>query len=149
MHHQIKSVIVISLLLINTKPAYTEVYKWVDENGRTIYGDKPGNDGAAIVELKKDKVNSADSEQRAQKRQKLLDVIDEERKTKIAEKEKLKKQKQEQQEKCRLLAAELEDIKNASYLYEETDDPYNPRIASDEERKSREMEYQDYLNDNC
>jgi len=75
--------------------------------------------------------------------------MQEERDEKIAS-EKEEKEKQEQQKlKCAEKIKELQEMKSASFLYEDTDDPYNPKIISDEKRKSEEAKYEKYIIKNC
>lgn len=53
------------------------------------------------------------------------------------------------EQECSRVRKELKKIKEASFFHEDTDDPYNPKIVSDEERKAEENKYQDYLKDIC
>lgn len=126
------------LSLLFLQPTHVKIYKWVDENGKTQYGDRPGSENADIIQLKKEALDSKSLYKPADKRQKLLYVLQEEREEKQELKAAQRKKQEEQQQKCATLAAELEDMKNVRYLYEDTDDPFNLRIVSDEERKRTE-----------
>ena len=59
-----------------------EVYKWVDENGRVHYGDKPGNDNSLKMNINENQIMSEADLLRESRRQKLLDVLTKERQEK-------------------------------------------------------------------
>ena len=81
--------VLLLLSLLFLQPAHGEIYKWVDENGKTQYGDRPSSENADVIQLKKETFDSGNLSERADKRQKLLDVLQEERK----EKQELKKRR--------------------------------------------------------
>jgi len=58
-----------------------------------------------------------------------------------------KKKKQEQL--CAEMSKKLKKMKDSSTLYEITDDPNNPKIYSEEERKVEEGKYEKYIKENC
>ena len=145
-----KPLIFASLLLLVTNPVYAEVYKWVDEDGNVIYGDKPvSKDKADKVEIKKAPKQDASIKERQKKQQKLLNVLQDERDEKIAAEEEEQKRIAEQEQECTRVRKELNEMKRASFLYEETDDPNNPKIISDEEREAEQERYENFLNENC
>lgn len=127
--------------ILQTNTAYSEVYKWIDENGKTVYGDKPVSDNANVVKIRKKPYTDKAYLERREKRQKLLDVMQDERNEKITSKIEEKEKKEKQKLQCAKLKKELEEAKKASALYEDTGDPDNPRIISDEERKAEEKNY--------
>jgi len=47
-------VIILFLLtpLFNLNMAYSEVYKWIDEDGKVVYGDKPVSSNAVRIKIK-------------------------------------------------------------------------------------------------
>jgi uncharacterized protein DUF4124 len=141
--------LLITLFLMQINPAYTEVYKWIDENGKTVYGDKPTSNRANEIKIKSTPKKDRHYQERVKKQQKLLNVMQEERDEKIALKNKEIEEKQKKKEKCAKLIAELQEAKDASLLYEDTDDPDNPKILSDEERKVEEEKYEKYIKENC
>ena len=129
--------------------AIAEVYKWTDENGRTVYGDKPDSDNVNKIKIKPAPKQDAASIETHKKQKKLLEVMQQERDEKIAAKKKEKEKRQEQQAKCLEVIKELKETKDAALLYEETDDPENPRYFSDEERQLEEEKYAQYIEKNC
>ena len=46
------------LSLLFLQPTHVKIYKWVDENGKTQYGDRPGSENADIIQLKKEALDS-------------------------------------------------------------------------------------------
>jgi len=50
---------------------------------------------------------------------------------------------------CADARKELKKIKEARYLYEDSDDPNNPIIMTDKERKATEIEFENYIKKNC
>ncbi len=150
---RIKRTIALSPLLILlsmlASPANAEVYKWTDERGNVVYGDKPQSSEAKQVIIKKSPGADSDYNERLMKRKKILDVFQEERQEKKEQQQQAAAEKAERQKECTRLIAELQDMQSASYLYEDTDDPLNPRIVSDQERQQEEKKYQDYIDKNC
>ena len=139
------------ILFLGVAPVNAAVYKWTDENGNVIYGDKPpaSDSDASKVRIKKAPATDSDYNERLMKRKKILDVFQEERQQKKDEQQKIAAEKAQQKKECTRLIAELQDMQSASFLYEDTDDPLNPRIVSDEERQQEQKKYQDFINKNC
>ena len=129
--------------------ANSEVYKWIDENGKVVYGDKPTSSDAEQIKIKRTPVQDPEVQERYEKQNKLLDIMKQERDEKNALKKEEKKKKDEQNKMCADARKELKKIKEARYLYEDSDDPNNPRIWTDEERKAEEKKYEDYIKKNC
>ena len=138
---------ILFLLQINT--VHSDVYKWIDENGKTVYGDKPTSNNSAKIKIKNAPKKDQQYLQRYKKQQKLLDVMQEERATKTALKKEEKEKKAQQKITCTKLSKELGEMKNARLLYEDTDSPDNPKILSAEERKIEESKYEIYIEENC
>ena len=131
-------------------PVGAEIYKWTDEDGNVVYGDRP----AAKQEAGRIKLPGAPkardgNRQRLQKQQKLLEVMQAERAEKAARRQKAKADLAERQRQCAALKKELNQLENARFLYEKSADPYNPAIISEQERAEIKQRYADYLKDNC
>ena len=75
--------------------------------------------------------------------------MQEERDEKKAKKDETREKKEKQQQQCAKIKKELQKAKDASFLYEDTDDPNNPKILTDDERKSEIDKYSKYINENC
>ena len=135
------------LFYLNT--AWSDVYKWIDADGKVVYGDKPVSENADKIKINNAPKQDAESIQRLEKQQKLLDVMQEERDEKITLKKKEQEKKVQLKQYCAKASKKLQEIIDAGFLYEKTDDPYNPKIISDEERKIEKEKYEKYIKENC
>jgi hypothetical protein len=142
-------ILIIIFFLFCVSHANAEVYKWVDENGKIVYGDKPISSDASKIKIKKAPVQDPVVQQRNEKQNKLLDVIQEEREQRDASRKEEKKKNDELKKMCADARKELQKMKNASFLYEKTDDPDNPKIMTDEERKAEEIRFEKEIKKNC
>ncbi len=129
--------------------ANADVYKWIDENGKIVYGDKPISSDANKIKIKKAPVQDPVVQQRNERQNKLLDVMKQERDERDALKKEEKEEKDKQKKMCEDARKELQEIKDASFLYQKTDDPNNPIIMSDQERKAEELRFEKYIKKNC
>jgi len=141
--------LIIIFFLFCLSNANSEVYKWIDENGKVVYGDKPTSSDAEQIKIKKTPVQDPLVQERYEKQNKLLDIMKQERDEKNALKKEEKQKKDEQKKMCANARQELKKIKEARYLYEDSDDPNNPRIWTDKERKATEIEFENYIKKNC
>ncbi len=126
----------------------SQVYKSVDENGKISYSDKK-TESDETINLKKTPISASDNAQQLKKQQKLLDIMQQERHEKSVLKQQRQQEKARQQQRCATVRKRLKKIKDASLLYEKTDDPNNPRILSNIEREAEEKKNERYLNDKC
>jgi len=128
-----------AFLCLSSGAVFAEVYKWTDEAGRVHFGDKPPDSNAAeAVEIRKTPASADDArmEKRRQKRGRLLEIFDEDRRrTKENDEAALNKEKQ-RGKKCSESRKQLEKIVNAGFLYEKTGDPRNPKVLTETERKA-------------
>ena len=123
------------LLLVISLSSSAEIYKWVDENGNTHFGDKPPNQAAEEIEISTKATVDDDMEERRQKQQRLLEVFDEERQEKKAKKAEQKQEEIKRKAKCSEARKYLQEVKDAGFLYNDTGDPNNPEILSNAERE--------------
>lgn len=126
--------LLVLLLVISLSP-YAEIYKWIDENGNTHFGDKPQNQDAEEIEISTKAAVDDDMEERRQKQQRLLEVFDEERQEKKARKAAQRQEKIKRKAKCNEAKKYLQEVKDAGFLYNDTEDPNNPEILSTAERE--------------
>jgi len=141
--------LIIVLFLFCVSYTNAEVYKWIDENGKVVYGDKPTSSNADKIKIKSAPVQDPVVQGRNERQNKLLNVMQQERDERNALKEEEKGKKEEQMKICAEARRELQEIKDASYLYRETDDPNNPAIITDEEREAEQLKYEKYIKKNC
>lgn len=126
---------ILLLVFIYLSPLQAEIYKWVDENGKTHYGDKPQTTDAEKIEIKDAPNADAGVKTRSLKQKRLLKVYDEERAEKKQNKAKLAAEKRKREENCRKAKKNLAAIRNASFIYTKSEDPKNPNVYSKEERQ--------------
>ncbi len=133
-------------------PALGAIYKWVDENGKVHYSDKPPpEEGAQEMDIESDPAASTpsltDAEHR-QKQQRLLDAYSKERADKNAERAEADKKERERLVWCARAKDELREFKEASYLYD-YDESGEKVIYSKEARESATREYAAEIERNC
>jgi len=144
-----KTLLLISLLILQINTVHSEVYKWTDENGKTVYGDKPSSNSAEQIEIKKAPEQSNEHQQQYEKQKKLLHVMQEERDERKTLKKEEQEKKKKQKQKCTEITKELQEMKNSRALYKKTDDPDNPKFYTDKERQTEEEKYEKHLQKNC
>ena len=141
--------LIIIFFLFCASHANAEIYKWIDENGKVVYGDKPTSSDADKIKIKSAPVQDPVVQGRNEKQNKLLNVMQQDRGERNALKKEEKGKKDDQMKICAEARKELQDIKDASFLYRPTDDPNNPEIITDEERKAEQLKYEKYIKKNC
>ena len=144
-----KRILFISLFVLPSLVVSAEIYKWVDENGNTHFGDRPDTEDAEKV-----KVHSAPDIdpallERLKKQQKMLDIYDEERQEHKAEQAAIEEEKKKRAANCTRAQKELEGMRNASFLYQNTDDPKNPEILSDKQRADETVKAEERVKEWC
>lgn len=149
MFYQFIMVLFLLTLLLFSDEAYSEIYKWLDENGKVVYGDKPVSKNADEIKIKNTLHPDPASQERYKNQKKLLKILQEERNEKLSLKKEAQETKAKQEKECAELSAKLQKMKEYRALYEETDDPFNPKIISDEERKLEENKYEKYIKEHC
>lgn len=107
--------------------ASSEIYKWVDETGKTHYGDRaPGVKNAKkmdIVERNEDAAPASDfsTQERLERQQKVLQSLQEDRLKREKEQAEAAAKKQEHKKKCARLAAEIKHNEQVSVFYKISD----------------------------
>ena len=128
------------------------VYKWVDENGKVHYGDRPQG-GQPTVEIQVDTVPEAqpspgDGMSRAEKRERLLQAMEEDRVEKQEQREKQKALSQQNKQKCNRYRDRMRHYQRASALYN-LDNNGNRVYVSDADRTSATKKLQAKINKYC
>lgn len=112
------------LLLINLAPGVgvlqAEIYKWVDEQGNTHYGERPPQYGNANEVTIRKGPSAPDPvlERHRQRQQKFLDVLQQEREEKKAKQNRKRREREEREMRCYRSKDELETYRSAGSLYE-------------------------------
>jgi len=108
------------VLMLVAQFSSAEIYKWVDEHGRVHYDDKPP------VHMQKEALNIRKdnnavkglSGERAEKRKKLLDAIDEDRQLKKEQEAKEKKKKAKMLKQCHVARDNLKLYQRSRSVYD-------------------------------
>ena len=103
--------LLISLIILsNATLLPAQVYKWVDNEGKTHYGDKLQSNASETVHIRKKAALDSNHQSRSETTTRLLNVLDEERNEKKKLKVQTTKNKRELAAKCIRAKKELEEI---------------------------------------
>ncbi|MHA7810779.1 MAG: DUF4124 domain-containing protein [Marinobacter adhaerens] len=129
----------VSLCLIPIS-ANAGVYKWVDANGQTHFGDRPPAQAASSeVEVKAAPASvDAGARERHQKMTEFLEQQQEERETRQAANAKAEEKAQKQAELCRKLRARLKFLASVSTFYNINDQGERVYVNEAENTQIRE-----------
>jgi len=143
------SILAVALLAASAPALATDVYKWVDEDGRIHYGDRPAGESAEAVEIEpRQPGTDPELEQRRDKRDKLLEQFADERRREAEEAERLAAEKAQRKRECTRARDQLWQYEHAPYLYDTNDDGER-RILSDAERAAEENKLRRFLENKC
>lgn len=144
----------ILIFTIYITSAQSQVYKWVDENGKVHYSDKPIDDKAKAMDIKKDISATRQQEARAQankliqsQRKQLANEQEVKRDEAIAE----RKQKQEARKlnsACRQARASLRALEYQAPVYQENDKGERTYL-DDETRKNQATKLKADIQKHC
>lgn len=142
---------IVCIFLIASLQAHAAIYKWTDSQGQIHYGDK--SDGARDTkELNVDTSNTSgilpDDVNRDKRRQRLLDVMQEDRQERERQRKKDQVEKEQRQRRCVYLRDRLRNIQAASGVYH-LDDNGNRIFLSKEGRKESEAGLQQQISKYC
>lgn len=133
----------IGVLLISSFIPATQaagVYKWVDEQGKVHYGDRPGGKNASKIAVPSSPpANDKSLSERNAKRDKLLQTMQEERKSNEEEVYKAKQKEAERAQHCIEAQDKVKRYERARYIYKPTEGGQEI-IFSEEEREKATAE---------
>ena len=110
-----------------------DIYKWVDDDGRIHYGDRPATEDAKQIPFREPRSAAADDRslmERLEEQKRVLDVRQYEREIKKKRAEKLAKIKKEQQQRCVDLKSHISKVRQAGAVYD-VDDSGNKNYSAD------------------
>jgi len=114
------------------------VYKWVDEQGRVHYGERPpASSQSQEMQLKQQPTQglSVDEPSREEQQQRLLRAFEEERAQKEEAKQKSKAEAAERERNCGRARDRLTRYQRSGFIYD-IDQQGNRRILNDAEREA-------------
>lgn len=136
-------------IVLSSWTLHAEIYKWVDENGRTHYGEKPPNEEATEMKIRENEQEpEAGVEKHKVDRDKLLEIYEEEREQKKQEKQKAEEAKKKQEKYCQGLENDLKDMDRGGVYYV-LDENGERKYVSEETVASRKKELQEEYEKNC
>lgn len=125
-----------------------EIYRWVDAEGRVHYGDIPP-DNAERVELAPAPAGDPQLQQRRERGERLLDIMEEDRLRRDEEQRAGAQADADRRSKCERARQRSTRAAAANYIYQSTSDPDDPRILNEEERQKFEQQLQAEIRRYC
>ncbi len=140
------------LILAAPVAAHAGVYKWVDENGKVHYGDQPQSTQPSVemnVDITTPEPSHVEDElSREEKRERLLQAMEEDRLEKREKREKQKSDMEKNRQKCNRYRDRMRHYERASGLYK-LDKDGNRVYMSDGERASATKKLQARIKKYC
>jgi len=130
--------------------AQAAIYKWVDEQGKVHYSDRPQGTSSHEVPLKNTPAApSRDNnlQQRQEQQKKLLQVFEDERKAKEQAQAETKAKQAEREKQCALAKVRLKNYEDSQYLYAQDQD--KREILTHEQRKQATVEAKQAVEEWC
>jgi len=133
-----------------------EIYKWVDKDGNVHFGDRSNHSDAVELNIKgqADKRMNADKNSdeegltREEKRQRILDAMNEDREERNRLKEEEREQQKNKKIQCARLKDKLRNVKRATGLYN-LDESGNRVFLSNKDRSKSENSLRKAIDKNC
>lgn len=123
----------LAAILIPESTSAAGVYKWVDENGKVHYSDRPQGSKSQSIDIKSAPEAGQSEEARRRKRDKLLNVYAEERQERREKAEQKKQEIKKRKQRCNQSRDRLAGYERASYLYN-LDEDGNRVVMNDKQR---------------
>ena len=125
-----------------------EIYKWVDDQGDTHYGDKPVKDSQEINVDTDKKGHITPAKHREEKRRNLLETYDDDNARRAEKDAKNKKKKDDLKRRCERTKDQLRRYERARYIYDYDKDG-NKIILSDDQRAKDTNSLRQSIKKNC
>lgn len=143
--------LLVIIALFYVSGVHAEVYKWVDESGAVHYGDKPTSGSQEVQVQQQEKPSAAmkeTTETRDEKRQRIADMLEEDRIDKNKKEEKKKYERERKKRECNRLKDHQRHVENAGGLYK-LDKDGNRVFMSKEQRDKSEQALRKRIQKNC
>jgi hypothetical protein len=149
---KIRMCLLFALCISVAATASAGVYKWTDAEGRVHYGDSP-QAAQSATEVKVDETIDgvsvgSDVESRDEKRQRLLDAMEEDRLEKKTQREAAQAEQTQRNQRCVRLKDRLKNQASATGVYR-LDNQGNRVFIDDAQRKSAEAKLRAQINEAC
>jgi len=148
-----KQLLVVLLLAVSCPPVIAgDIYKWVDVDGQTHYGERSSGSNATLVDVPQRNTTSAPSgtdQQRRNNIQKWVDARQQEREQEKQEQEELKVKRAAIKRKCDSLRNELKDMEVGHIAWYRLDEAGNRVYYTDEEVEARRRSMRKEIKQHC
>lgn len=136
-------VVMASLLLYSLTAGAAGVYKWVDEQGRVHYGDRPSthtqSETVHVAPSPSSSSSALTPEQRLERQRQLLDAYSQERQQAREAAQKAQQEEEKRQRNCVAAKSRMHNYEQAGYLYDMSPNGER-RILSDSERSRAQQQ---------
>ena len=142
-----------TLFFVSTK-VISQVYKWVDENGKIHYSDKPFDEKSKKVEMKSGPTQQQIIEARKtasriiKHKNKVSEIIEDEASDTRKSKAMLEQQESKRKRECAQAKYEVRMLGRGLRSYTQDKDG-NKHFLSDKEKEDRIAKWQEFINQNC
>lgn len=119
-----------------------DVYKWVDEDGKVHFGDRPQGGNAEVMTVRPAAVPSGGGRARHERTERLLESLKSEREERRDAYAAAEAEKRERKQKCTVAKAELSRRESAAHLFYRDADG-NKRVIDGEEYEAAIQEARD------
>lgn len=142
------------ILFILSEQVLAAVYKWTDENGAVHYGDKPNGQSAGqnnATEIKvetQSKSGITHSSDQKEKRDRIIKVLEEDRKEREKKRKKYYAEKNKRLKRCARLKDKLRRYQDANAVYK-LDKKGERQYYSNKERAAKESALRKKINKTC
>jgi hypothetical protein len=150
MKNNLSTIVGIAMLAFFCSANAGQVYKWIDENGKTHYGDRTGAEARQVEEVRVSKTRAVGSDitARQQRTDGLLDSYKKEREEKAESRQAAAGGKRDREAKCAAAMISHEKFERVGSLYSK-DAQGNRFFLSDEDRGRAIAEAQAAVNEWC
>lgn len=143
MRDEIMKCLLLIVTVLYVVSAQAEVYKWVDEKGRVHYSDRPeaGSQAVTVKQYRtpnKPVATGEDELSREEKRQRIIDMLEEDRLEKNKQRAKEKKQRLARKRECNQLKDYQRHADRASRLYRLDKEGNRVFMSNDQREKSQQ-----------
>lgn len=129
---------VLPVLLLCSMNTWGTIYKCTDARGKTQYSDKPCSDHAAVFTPQAAPAADENSAARMQKKQRLLNAIEEERNLKQRDAAQRKADEEERKRNCGIAQNRLRQLTQASRLYRLDEEGKQVNLSHEERARTSE-----------
>ena len=147
-------IIVILIVVFIHHDSNAKVYKWVDENGKVHYSDKPFDDKSKELKIK-DNVNPQQQREAQKRAQKLIKAQQRSVKNRLESEHEQRQQKQQNEEKTRQIGVACARAKEGLRILQmqrpvyDMDEKGERRFLSDEQRKKEITQLKQEIASHC